>query len=64
MQVVTTSPRARPQDRRTISDRRTTPNTEIAPALGITETTIRNRGNGLIDEELIEFVAIVTPRAE
>lgn len=40
-----------------------TPNTEIARALGVTETTIRNRVNRLLDEELIEVIAVITPRA-
>ena len=40
------------------------PNTEIARALQVTETTIRNRVSRLIDEELIEIVAVVTPKAQ
>ena len=32
------------------------PNTEIARALSVTETTIRNRVSRLVDEELIEIV--------
>jgi DNA-binding Lrp family transcriptional regulator len=40
------------------------PNTEIARSLNVTETTIRNRVSRLLDEELIEIVAIVTPKAQ
>ncbi len=40
------------------------PNTEIARALTVTETTIRNRVSRLVDEELIEIVAVVTPKAQ
>jgi Lrp/AsnC family transcriptional regulator for asnA, asnC and gidA len=39
------------------------PNTEIARALNVTETTIRNRVSRLLDEELIEIVAVVMPKA-
>lgn len=39
------------------------PNTEIARALNVTETTIRNRVARLLDEELIEIVAVVMPKA-
>jgi Lrp/AsnC family transcriptional regulator for asnA, asnC and gidA len=40
-----------------------TPNTEIARALGVTETTIRNRVARLLDEKQIEVVAVVNPDA-
>jgi Lrp/AsnC family transcriptional regulator for asnA, asnC and gidA len=40
-----------------------TPNTEIARALGVTETTIRNRVARLLDDHLIEVVAVVNPDA-
>jgi len=40
-----------------------TPNTEIARSLGVTETTIRNRVNRLVEENLIEIVAVVKPSA-
>jgi len=40
------------------------PNTEIARALKVTETTIRNRVNRLLEEELIEMVALITPKAK
>ena len=40
-----------------------TPNTEMARALGVAETTIRNRVNRLVDEDLIEVVAVVSPSA-
>jgi Lrp/AsnC family transcriptional regulator, regulator for asnA, asnC and gidA len=39
------------------------PNTEIGRALEVTETTIRNRVSRLIDEGLIEIVALVNPKA-
>jgi Lrp/AsnC family transcriptional regulator for asnA, asnC and gidA len=39
------------------------PNTEIGRALDVTETTIRNRVSRLLDENLIEIVAVVDPRA-
>ena len=39
------------------------PNTEIARALNVTETTVRNRVNRLLDENLIEIVAVVSPKA-
>jgi len=39
------------------------PNTEIARALDVTETTIRNRVSRLLDEGLIEVVAVVNPKA-
>ena len=39
------------------------PNTEIGRALDVTETTIRNRVSRLLDEKLIEIVAVVDPRA-
>lgn len=38
-------------------------NTEMARALDVTETTIRNRVTRLIDEGLINIVAVPTPRA-
>ncbi|HYY81292.1 MAG TPA: Lrp/AsnC family transcriptional regulator [Actinomycetes bacterium] len=44
------------------SDGRTS-NTDIARALGVTETTIRKRIARLIDEELVNVVAVPTPRA-
>ncbi len=40
-----------------------TPNTEIARALGVTETTIRNRVARLLDEKQIGVVAVVNPDA-
>jgi Lrp/AsnC family transcriptional regulator for asnA, asnC and gidA len=40
-----------------------TPNTEIARALGVTETTIRNRVARLLDERQIGVVAVVNPEA-
>jgi Lrp/AsnC family transcriptional regulator, regulator for asnA, asnC and gidA len=39
------------------------PNTEVARALGVTEATIRNRVSRLLDEGLIEIVAVVDPKA-
>jgi Lrp/AsnC family transcriptional regulator, regulator for asnA, asnC and gidA len=39
------------------------PNTEIGRALDVTETTIRNRVSRLLDDGLIEIVAVVNPRA-
>jgi Lrp/AsnC family transcriptional regulator for asnA, asnC and gidA len=39
------------------------PNTEIARRLEVTETTIRNRVSRLMDEGLIEIVAVVNPKA-
>jgi Lrp/AsnC family transcriptional regulator for asnA, asnC and gidA len=39
------------------------PNTEIGRSLDVTETTIRNRVSRLLDEGLIEIVAVVTPKA-
>jgi Lrp/AsnC family transcriptional regulator for asnA, asnC and gidA len=39
------------------------PNTEIARALNVTETTVRNRVSRLLDEELIGIVAVVDQRA-
>jgi Lrp/AsnC family transcriptional regulator for asnA, asnC and gidA len=39
------------------------PNTEIGRALEVTETTIRNRVSRLLDEGLIEIVAVVNPKA-
>src|SRR5882757_5954858 len=38
------------------------PNTELARALDVTETTIRNRVNRLLDDGLIEIVAVVNPK--
>ena len=38
------------------------PNTELARALDVTETTIRNRVNRMLDEGLIEIVAVVDPK--
>lgn len=38
-------------------------NTEMARALSVTETTIRNRVTRLVDEDLINIVAVPTPRA-
>jgi Lrp/AsnC family transcriptional regulator for asnA, asnC and gidA len=38
-------------------------NTEMARTLSVTETTIRNRVTRLVDEELINIVAVPTPRA-
>jgi Lrp/AsnC family transcriptional regulator, regulator for asnA, asnC and gidA len=40
-----------------------TPNTEIARALGVTETTIRNRVARLLDDKQIGVVAVVNPEA-
>jgi Lrp/AsnC family transcriptional regulator for asnA, asnC and gidA len=40
-----------------------TPNTEIARALGVTETTIRNRVARLLDDRQIDVVAVVNPEA-
>src|SRR5512132_555781 len=40
-----------------------TSNTDIARALDVTETTIRKRIARLIDEELVNVVAVPTPRA-
>lgn len=40
-----------------------TPNTEIARALDLTETTIRKRIARLIEEDLVNIVAVPTPRA-
>jgi Lrp/AsnC family transcriptional regulator for asnA, asnC and gidA len=40
-----------------------TPNTEIARALGVTETTIRNRVARLLDEKQIGVVAVVNPES-
>ncbi|MGY1618196.1 Lrp/AsnC family transcriptional regulator [Geodermatophilus sp. SYSU D00691] len=39
------------------------PNTEIARTLNVTETTVRNRVNRLLDEDLIEIVAVLSPEA-
>jgi Lrp/AsnC family transcriptional regulator for asnA, asnC and gidA len=39
------------------------PNTEVARALDVTETTIRNRVSRLLEEGLIEIVAVVKPEA-
>ena len=39
------------------------PNTEIGRALGLTETTIRKRIARLIDEGLVNIVAVPTPQA-
>jgi Lrp/AsnC family transcriptional regulator, regulator for asnA, asnC and gidA len=39
------------------------PNTEIGRSLEVTETTIRNRVSRLMDEGLIEIVAVVNPKA-
>lgn len=39
-----------------------TPNTEIARALELTETTIRKRVNRLLEEDYINIVAVPTPR--
>ena len=39
------------------------PNTEIGRALDVTETTIRNRVSRLLDDGLIEIVAVVNPKA-
>ena len=39
------------------------PNTEIGRELDVTETTIRNRVSRLLDEKLIEIVAVVDPKA-
>ncbi len=39
------------------------PNTEIGRALDVTETTIRNRVSRLLDDKLIEIVAVVNPKA-
>lgn len=39
------------------------PNTEIGRSLEVTETTIRNRVSRLLDEGLIEIVAVVNPKA-
>jgi Lrp/AsnC family transcriptional regulator for asnA, asnC and gidA len=38
-------------------------NTEIGRALGLTETTIRKRIARLVDEDLVNIVAVPTPRA-
>jgi Lrp/AsnC family transcriptional regulator, regulator for asnA, asnC and gidA len=40
-----------------------TSNTEIGRALGLTETTIRKRIARLVDEGLVNIVAVPTPRA-
>src|ERR671915_2400793 len=40
-----------------------TSNTDIARALDVTETTIRKRIARLIDEDLVNVVAVPTPRA-
>ena len=40
-----------------------TSNTEIGRALGLTETTIRKRIARLLDEGLVNIVAVPTPRA-
>lgn len=40
-----------------------TTNTEMARELDVTETTIRNRVSRLLDEDLIEIVAVPTPKA-
>ncbi len=40
-----------------------TPNTDVARALDVTETTIRNRVTRLLDDGLIEIVAVPTPKA-
>ena len=39
------------------------PNTEMAREFAVTETTIRNRVSRLIDEGLIQIVAVPTPKA-
>ncbi|MCW2666490.1 MAG: transcriptional regulator, AsnC family [Frankiales bacterium] len=39
------------------------PNTEIARTLNVTETTVRNRVSRLLDEGLIEIVAVLDPKA-
>jgi Lrp/AsnC family transcriptional regulator for asnA, asnC and gidA len=39
------------------------PNTEIAREIAVTETTIRNRVSRLVDEGLIQIVAVPTPKA-
>lgn len=39
------------------------PNTEIAREIAVTETTVRHRVNRLIDEGLIQIVAVPTPKA-
>jgi Lrp/AsnC family transcriptional regulator, regulator for asnA, asnC and gidA len=39
------------------------PNTEIAKELGVSETTVRKRINRLVSRELINIVAVPTPRA-
>jgi Lrp/AsnC family transcriptional regulator for asnA, asnC and gidA len=38
------------------------PNTELARTLDVTETTIRNRVNRLLEDGLIEIVAVVDPK--
>jgi Lrp/AsnC family transcriptional regulator, regulator for asnA, asnC and gidA len=40
-----------------------TSNTEIGRSLGLTETTIRKRLARLVEEELVNIVAVPTPRA-
>lgn len=40
-----------------------TSNTEVGRALGLTETTIRKRVARLIEEDLVNIVAVPTPRA-
>jgi Lrp/AsnC family transcriptional regulator, regulator for asnA, asnC and gidA len=40
-----------------------TPNTDIARALDVTETTVRNRVTRLLNEQLINIVAVPTPHA-
>lgn len=40
-----------------------TTNTEMARELDVTETTIRNRVNRLLNDDLIEIVAVPTPKA-
>lgn len=40
-----------------------TPNTDMARALEVTETTIRNRVTRLLGEGLIKIVAVPTPKA-
>ena len=39
------------------------PSTEIAREIAVTETTVRHRVNRLIDEGLIQIVAVPTPKA-
>lgn len=40
-----------------------TPNREIARSLGVSEATIRNRIARMLDEDLINIVAVPTPKA-